>query len=104
MNAWTVHGPDGETTIEIPSGGVPIGLVADPTNGPAFVVRSSAGQITRIVDSSSVHTLTHVSADLTSVSVHPTQPLLVVERDNGTVEVVDLVTRNGFVVFRPVPR
>lgn len=58
----------------------------------SLITQSAAGQIIRVHQTSGVRTLTKHSGDIASLSVHPTLPILAIERTNGTIIVVDLET------------
>lgn len=74
---------DGEATVE---GLAMVGGQA------ALVVRSPAGQLLRMVQPGGTSTLTGLSGDIRSVSIHHVVPLMAIERNNGVTDVVDLET------------
>jgi hypothetical protein len=54
------------------------------------VVQSAARRILRLVGPTGTKTLTAASGDLIDVAVHPTEPLMVVQRRDGSIEAFDL--------------
>ncbi len=72
-------------------GGEPIGLCYDRSE-LALVVRSDGGHLLRVVSQARTRTLTAASGDLTHASVHPTHPLVVVQRHDGSMDVVSTAT------------
>jgi hypothetical protein len=57
---------------------------------PFLVVHSAAKRILRLVGPTGTRTLTAASGDLIDVAVHPTEPLMVVQRRDGSIEAFDL--------------
>lgn len=55
-----------------------------------LVARSTAGSLLRLCGPNGVHTLTSISGDIISVDVHPTRPLVVIQRSDDTTVVYDL--------------
>ncbi|MGN6696184.1 MAG: hypothetical protein ACTHN0_18535 [Aquihabitans sp.] len=67
--------------------GEPIGICFD-AGQPALVVRSDGGHLIRVVSWGRTRTLTAASGGIVHASMHPTLPLLVVQRDDGEIHVV----------------
>lgn len=92
---WTVDGRG----IRIQPGDTVLGLVADPWRVPALVTLTAGGVLVRVTRAGQ-NTVTRPmwSGLAAPPRIHPSQPLIVGRRDDGTVVVGDVLT--GEVLFR----
>jgi hypothetical protein len=67
-----------------------LGVTATRQDGPFLVVQSAGERILRLEGQDRARTLTMASGDITDISLHPTEPLLAVQRRDGTVEAFEL--------------
>ncbi|MCP3878711.1 MAG: hypothetical protein GY701_10025 [Sulfitobacter sp.] len=85
--SWSI---DTETSgIEIDPAATVHGL-AVVDRQPALIVQSPGGHLVRLVGTQSTKTLTKLSAEITTIEVHPTEPLAAFQRVDGTIDVIDL--------------
>lgn len=82
----------GESRVEIDPDARLVGLTK--LNGETTLVEhSSGGQLIRLHGSEGTTTLTKYSGDVASVSLHPTLPIVAIERSDHTILVVDLESK-----------
>lgn len=91
---------DGEFTLSLdrwPPGAVRVegdvrvlGVCATPGFGPFLVVQSKSERIIRLQGPERSRTLTNASGDVADVSLHPTEPILAIQRHDGVVEAFEL--------------
>jgi hypothetical protein len=89
--AWTlIQGTTRTAVITEPDDTV-VGVV-EQVDGPALVTLSSGGHILRLRSPYRVKTLTAMSGSIVDFSLHPTHPLLALQRVDGLIEVMHLLS------------
>lgn len=78
-----------QTAVRIEPGEAVVGVTASP-EGPMLVVRSGGERIIRLRGQERARTLTAASGDIRDLTVHPTLPLLAVQRRSGAIEAFTL--------------
>jgi hypothetical protein len=76
-------------TVKLEPGETVAGVTASP-EGPLLVVRSGGDRIIRLRGPERARTLTAASGDIIDLTVHPTMPLLAVQRRSGVIEAFSL--------------
>ncbi|MEZ5378290.1 MAG: hypothetical protein R2733_17435 [Acidimicrobiales bacterium] len=89
---WRIYQRGATSEIRIDDEATGLGLVH--LDGlPTLLVQSPGGRLLRLENTAGASkTLTKFSGDLADVAVHPTEPLLAMQRDNGAIDVADLAT------------
>ncbi len=101
--AWHIYS-DGEpgVTITVEPGSQVLALVR-VGQVPSLLTVSKMGRIVRLATRDGTRTLTRWSDTPSPPAVHPTFPLLAVQRSNGQIEVGDLATGDLLLVLRNRP-
>lgn len=92
--SWRPASLRGQRTspIVVGAGDEVIALVTDTQGEPLLVTRSAAGLVLRAVGAGGAHTLTAWSGHDGRPAIHPTRPLIAVQRSPELVEVGDLLS------------
>ena len=83
--------PDRSTrTIKVSPDDRVVGLTATLRDGPYVVVVSPGERIIRLIGPDRPRTLTAASGELVDLTLHPTEPILAIQRRDGSIEAFDL--------------
>ena len=88
--AFAVRGRFADLSLSVDEDSLVRGLVLDGSSQPWLVVQSAGSRIIRLQGRDHSRTLSGASGDIVDLTVHPTEPLLAIQRGDGTVEVFDL--------------
>jgi hypothetical protein len=98
--AWHVHTEDEpDVTVTVEPGFRVLGLVRAGQR-PSLLTVSRTGRIVRLVTRDGIRTLTRWSGTSSPPALHPTLPLLAVQRSSDQIEVGDLGTGDLLLVLR----
>lgn len=87
---YSLVGDSRAQTVSIGTDGTVQGIVITSASQPFLVVQSVGGRLLRLVGPSGTKILTAASGDIIDVAVHPTEPLMAVQRRDGSIEAFDL--------------
>ncbi|WP_127356235.1 hypothetical protein [Actinacidiphila soli] len=99
---WRFAGPDGlhPGTRRTEEGEEPLGVVLVEGGQAHLVTRSASGLLLRLRGPVADTVLTKWSGSPHPPALHPSLPLLAVQRQNGTIDVADLATGNRLLTLR----
>ena len=91
------------STVRVEGDATVLGLTETRGEGPYLVVQSAGQRIIRLEGADHTRTLTIASGDVVDVSLHPTEPLLAIQRRDGVVEAFELPHGTPLAVLLPGP-
>jgi hypothetical protein len=90
-NVFTISGIESRPLeIAVARGDRVVGLTATRADGPHLVVQSAGERIIRLIGPQRSRTLTAASGDVVHATLHPTEPILAIQRRGGAIEAFDL--------------